>query len=165
LATKVPEGGYDVVLVDAPCSGLGTLARRPDLLVRRLSAATSEDESEGAGDGTASGTASGTSTSACATKERVAIEELQRAILRTCATLVRPGGELVFAVCTLTRSEGEGMRDWFLRETAGAFVLSDASEERVKSARLRGSTVILRPDHDDTDGFVLWRVRRRDHRA
>jgi hypothetical protein len=57
------------------------------------------------------------------------------------------------------------MRDWFLRETEGAFVLSDASEERVKSARLRGSTVILRPDHDDTDGFVLWRVRRRDHRA
>lgn len=166
LATKVPDGGYDVVLVDAPCSGLGTLARRPDLLVRRLSAATSEDESDGEGAATsASADGAGVSAGASAAKPRVAIEELQRGILRTCATLVRPGGELLFAVCTLTRTEGEGMREWFLRETAGAFELSGASDERVPSAGLRGSTVILRPDRDETDGFVLWRARRRDNRG
>lgn len=159
LASKVPEGGYDLVLVDAPCSGLGTLARRPDLLARRLNASTSDDESDG--DASNGAPASNGATS----KPRVAIEELQRGILRTSANLVRPGGELVFAVCTLTRTEGEGMRDWFVRETAGAFELCDVSAERVSSEALRASTVILRPDRDDTDGFVLWRARRRDNRG
>lgn len=146
LAAKAPEGGYDLVLVDAPCSGLGTLARRPDLLARRTMGATSDDESE-------------TDTAGSA-KPRVALDELQRGILRTCATLVRPGGELVFAVCTLTRVEGAGMLEWFLRETAGAFTAVDASAERVRIERLRPSLITLRPDRDETDGFVLWRVRR-----
>jgi 16S rRNA (cytosine967-C5)-methyltransferase len=151
LASKAPEGGYDLVLVDAPCSGLGTLARRPDLLARRLSAATSDDD--GDGDTTS------------APKARLAIDELQRAILRTSAGLVRPGGELVFAVCTLTHAEGAGMLEWFLRETAGAFEPHDAAADRVEIERLRPSLVTLRPDRDETDGFVLWRARKRDNRV
>jgi 16S rRNA (cytosine967-C5)-methyltransferase len=69
--------GFDAVLVDAPCTGLGTLRRHPELRWRRRP-----------GD-----------------VERLA--HLQQAILDGVAPLVRPGGVLVYAVCTLTREENE----------------------------------------------------------
>ncbi|MDP3275545.1 MAG: transcription antitermination factor NusB [Deltaproteobacteria bacterium] len=121
--------GYDRVLVDAPCSGLGTLARRPELLLRRES---------GRG-------------------EREELGSVQRGILLRSAGAVRVGGTLVYAVCTLTREEGEGMCEWFLREHPG-FELADAGEG--VSERLRAARVLLRPDRDGSDGFVLWRVKR-----
>jgi len=68
-------GQFDSVLVDAPCSGLGTLASRPDLRwrlrladVRRLAA-------------------------------------LQSSLVANAAELVRPGGALTYSVCTVTRAE------------------------------------------------------------
>jgi 16S rRNA (cytosine967-C5)-methyltransferase len=67
---------FDRVLVDAPCTGLGTLRRRPELLLR----VQPHDP------------------------ERMAA--LQLAILRNAARLVRPGGLLLFAVCSFTRAEG-----------------------------------------------------------
>jgi 16S rRNA (cytosine967-C5)-methyltransferase len=80
LDLSVGVGGlgadFDRVLVDAPCTGLGTLRRRPELLLR-----------VGAHD-----------------PQRMA--ELQLAIARNAARLVRPGGLLVIAVCSFTRAEG-----------------------------------------------------------
>jgi 16S rRNA (cytosine967-C5)-methyltransferase len=70
-------GGYDRALVDAPCSGTGTVRRRPELLLRRTAADLSE------------------------------LATLQRSILGRVATLVRPGGRLVYAVCSVLREEAE----------------------------------------------------------
>lgn len=70
---------FDRVLVDAPCTGLGTLRRRPELLLR----IQPHDPERMAG--------------------------LQLAILRNAARLVRPGGQLVFAVCSFTRAEGPAL--------------------------------------------------------
>ena len=70
-------GPYDRVLVDAPCSGTGTIRRRPELLIRRTAA------------------------------DLAALAALQRAILTRVATLVRPGGRLVYAVCSVLREEAE----------------------------------------------------------
>ena len=67
---------FDAVLLDAPCSGLGTLRRHPELKLRR----TPEDVA------------------------RMAI--LQREVLRSCAAYSRPGGTLTYSVCSLTRAEG-----------------------------------------------------------
>lgn len=67
---------FDRVLVDAPCTGLGTLRRRPEILLRTKP----EDPAR--------------------------MAELQRRILANAAKLVRPGGVLVFAVCSATREEG-----------------------------------------------------------
>jgi 16S rRNA (cytosine967-C5)-methyltransferase len=72
----VPQG-YDRVLVDAPCSGTGTLRRRPDLQTRRAP----EDLAE--------------------------LASLQRAILARVANHVRPGRRLVYAVCSVLREEAE----------------------------------------------------------
>jgi 16S rRNA (cytosine967-C5)-methyltransferase len=155
LRERVPEGGYDVVLVDAPCSGLGTLSRRPDLLLRKGAVVATSDLDEPEPEANAKAPKPAP---APAPAPRVAIDELQRGILRTCAGLVRVGGELVYAVCTLTRNEGEGMRAWFLAEQAGAF--EPATCDRVTVEALRADLVTLRPDRDGTDGFVLWRVKR-----
>jgi hypothetical protein len=72
-------GRFDAVLVDAPCSGLGTLRRHPELRWRRRA------------------------------DDIPRLAALQREILGGVAPLVRPGGVLVCAVCTLAREENEGV--------------------------------------------------------
>ncbi len=75
---------YDAVLVDAPCTGLGTLRRHPEIRWRRQPADL----------------------------ERA--PELQRSILAAAATHVRPGGVLVYAVCSPEPEEGRDVVDAFL---------------------------------------------------
>ena len=68
-----PElSGFDRVLVDAPCSGLGVLAARPDLRWRARP-----------------------------------LPELQAELLRVAAERVKPGGAIVYSVCTIARAENE----------------------------------------------------------
>ena len=74
---------FDRVLVDPPCSGLGTLQSRPDLRWR----ASVEGIAE--------------------------LVDEQRAILAAAARATRPGGTLTYSVCTISRAEGEGQIDWF----------------------------------------------------
>ncbi|HEX8802935.1 MAG TPA: hypothetical protein VF743_02040, partial [Acidimicrobiales bacterium] len=73
---------FDRVLVDAPCSGLGTLRRRPDLRWRVAPTAVGE------------------------------LAALQRRLLAAAADLLRPGGSLTYSVCTLTAEETTGVDAW-----------------------------------------------------
>ncbi len=75
------ERSFDRVLLDAPCTGLGTLRRRPELALRL----TPQDPAR--------------------------LAELQGILTRAAARLVRPGGRLVVATCSGTRPEGEGLRE------------------------------------------------------
>ncbi len=75
-AGSVPEG-YDLVVVDAPCSGVGTLRRRPEIGRRREAS------------------------------DLARLGGLQAAIARRAATRVRDGGRLLYAVCSVLREEGE----------------------------------------------------------
>jgi len=77
-----PPAAFDRALVDAPCSGLGTLRRRPDLRWRVDPPSV----------------------------ERLAA--LQRRLVVAAADLVRPGGTLVYSVCTLTAAESIEVDDW-----------------------------------------------------
>jgi 16S rRNA (cytosine967-C5)-methyltransferase len=74
------------VLVDAPCSGLGSLRRRPDARWR----VRPDDVGR--------------------------LAALQRRLLGSVAGLVAPGGVLVYSVCTLTRAETEDVSSWLARE-------------------------------------------------
>ena len=76
-------GKIDRVLVDAPCSGLGTLRRNPDLKWRLGRAAVDE------------------------------LRAKQRDILHGAAQLLKPGGRLVYATCSLLRQENEEVAEWF----------------------------------------------------
>ncbi|MDR1209336.1 MAG: 16S rRNA (cytosine(967)-C(5))-methyltransferase RsmB [Clostridiales bacterium] len=78
------EGVADIVLVDAPCTGLGVIRKRPEIKLNR------EPE------------------------DIVRMRDLQRGILGAAWRLVKPGGTLVYSTCTLTREENGGNADWFL---------------------------------------------------
>jgi len=121
----------DVVLVDAPCSGLGTLRRHPEVRWRRRP----EDI------------------------PRLAV--LQQEILRGLAPLVRPGGVLVYAVCTLTRDENEQVVEEF-QHAEPRFVVEDARAHLPASAAAavtgHGFLRTL-PGQHGLDGFFAARLR------
>ena len=81
---SLAAGSFDAVLVDAPCAGLGTLRRHPELKLRR--AASDPERLSGP----------------------------QRALLGACAALAREGAPLTYSVCSLTRAEGPRVTAWAL---------------------------------------------------
>jgi 16S rRNA (cytosine967-C5)-methyltransferase len=86
LKEAAPEGPFDGILLDAPCSGLGTWHRNPDARWRLTESRVRE------------------------------LAGTQAALLRVCAPQLRPGGTLVYATCTLTRTENQDVIDAFLAE-------------------------------------------------
>jgi 16S rRNA (cytosine967-C5)-methyltransferase len=122
--------GYDRVLVDPPCSGLGTLQSRPDLRWR-------------------------------ATPERLReLAELQLRILRAAARAVRPGGVLVYSVCTISRREGEGVVSTLLESLNGWGARDLAPDHPWAAAAAQGPFLQLMPDREHTDGFFIARLER-----
>ncbi len=120
------SGGFDRVLLDAPCSGLGVLRRRPDARLR-------------------------------VTRELIAqVAELQRAMLVEAARLVRPGGRLVYSVCTLTRAETVGV-DAFAASELPEFVALDPPSELWRRA---GRGAVLLPHVAGTDGMFALVLQR-----
>jgi 16S rRNA (cytosine967-C5)-methyltransferase len=125
---------FDAVLVDAPCSGLGVLRRRPEARWR-----TRREAVPG-------------------------LAALQRELLREAATAVRPGGRLVYSVCTMTTAETLGVGEWAVGALDG-FVPSGRPPE---PWRPHGPGALLLPDAAGTDGMyvlVLDRVPTADQRA
>jgi len=120
------EGRADAVLVDAPCSGSGTWRRNPEARWRLM-------------------------------PERLErIEATQRRILDIAAPLVRPGGRLVYAVCSLLDAEGADQVSAFLERHPGWQVEPIA----MPAGMPRGSGLRLTPYHDGTDGFFVARLLR-----
>jgi 16S rRNA (cytosine967-C5)-methyltransferase len=107
---------FDRVLVDPPCSGLGTLQSRPDRRWR----VSPESIDELAG--------------------------LQSQVLTAAAPAARPGGTLVYSVCTISSREGTEVIERFL---------SAQPEYELDHERQ------LLPHRDGTDGFFIARMRRR----
>jgi 16S rRNA (cytosine967-C5)-methyltransferase len=120
-------GKADVVLVDAPCSGLGTLRRKPDARWRLAE-----------GD-----------------PERFAAT--QRALVRRFAALVRPGGRLVYATCSIGRTENDEVADFAVRETGllPARLAPLLGEERARALGAGESRLHLYPHRHGTDGFFV----------
>lgn len=118
---------FDRVLVDAPCSGLGVLRRRPDARWRLDAAAV----------------------------ERLA--ELQRRIVDAAAELVRPGGLLVYSVCTLTGPETLGVDDHLATHHPEFEPLDPPGDPWIP----HGRGGLLLPQAADTDGMMVLRLRRR----
>jgi len=82
--------------------------------------------------------------------------ELQRHLLELGAEQVRPGGRLVYAVCSLLSREGAGQIDRFLEHRSSWI----RDETPISAGRLDGGGRLLTPGHDRTDGFFVARMRR-----
>lgn len=116
----------DLVLVDAPCSGSGTWRRNPEGRWRL-------------------------------TPERLArLATTQARLLDMAAELVRPGGALVYAVCSLLSREGAGQIAAFLQGRSSWI----SEEPAIAAGRPDGAGLLLTPGHDGTDGFFVARLRR-----
>ncbi len=124
--------GFDRVLVDAPCSGLGTLRRNPDARWRVR-----------AGD-----------------PGRLA--EVQISILSNAAAVVRPGGSLVFSTCTLMPEENEEIADSFLKKFPDFELAPAATApSEVRELVGPDGFLHCFPHIHDTDGFFAARFERR----
>ncbi len=135
---SLPEkwGEGDVVVVDAPCSGLGVLRRRADLRWRRQ---------EGDIDH---------------------LSQMQRQFLKRGSQLVRTGGILVYSTCTLEPQENEEVVYWFLKEDPRFALdslteaLSFFPFESEDTAAASQGMLTLFPPRYDTDGMFIARLRR-----
>ena len=125
-----PHGTYDRVLVDPPCSDLGTLAARPDARWRKTPAAPA------------------------------ALAAEQRRILDAAADAVRPGGVLVYSTCTISPAENEQLVDAFLAVRTDFAAERPPSDGPVWDHPTVARYQQTLPHRDGTDGFFIARMRR-----
>ncbi|HLK46475.1 MAG TPA: hypothetical protein VKT18_10815, partial [Acidimicrobiales bacterium] len=115
---EIAERGFDRALVDAPCSGLGVLARRPDLRWRSRP-----------------------------------LPELQAELLRAAVERTRPGGRVVYSVCTINADENEAVVDALGLEP------DPLGEEWPAYAHPRRPQFLLSTPHrHGTSGFFIARL-------
>jgi 16S rRNA (cytosine967-C5)-methyltransferase len=110
------EGGFDRALVDAPCTGLGTLRRRPEIALR------------------------------LGRQDPGRMAELQLEILQHVLPLLRPGGVLVFAVCSASHAEGRGVAE----------KLEASAKGKIRRLVEPVSSVNVNPDEDGVFRVGPW---------
>jgi len=131
--TKIKRlsGKADRVLVDAPCSGLGTLRRNPDLKWRQSEASVTE------------------------------LTAKQTSILDAASTLVRQGGRLVYATCSLLSAENDAIVAAFLEKHPDFSLLPASSVLGKQGIACDGDVLRLLPHKHNTDGFFAAALERK----
>ncbi|MDR2837289.1 MAG: RsmB/NOP family class I SAM-dependent RNA methyltransferase [Azonexus sp.] len=123
-------GKIDRVLVDAPCSGLGTLRRNPDLKWRQSENSVAE------------------------------LAAKQALILAAAAKLVKPGGRVVYATCSLLHEENAAIVDAFLAAHPEFTLLPASAILARHGIALEGDLLQLLPHRHHTDGFFAAALER-----
>jgi len=125
------SGKIDRVLVDAPCSGIGTLRRNPDLKWRQSPQSIEE------------------------------LKIKQRDILASAARLLKPGGRLVYATCSFLREENQDIINSFLEKNPQFTVLNATELlSQQKIALDTGEFLQINPQQHQTDGFFAAALQR-----
>ncbi len=131
-AAPLRPTSFEFVLLDAPCTGIGTLREHPEIRWR------------------------------LAPGDFARMAAVQLAMLRNAAALVRPSGAIVYAVCSLAPEEGPDLIAQFLGEHPDFTVDRHPPTHEALSGVLReDGTMLTRPDQGGLDGFFAVRMTRR----
>jgi 16S rRNA (cytosine967-C5)-methyltransferase len=125
------SGGYDRILVDPPCSDLGTLASRPDARWRKSSALIDR------------------------------LTTIQAGILARATTALGDRGTLVYATCTISARENEQQLERLMDDDPTILGDDLGATYPELASRIDRRFLQIRPDRDRTDGFFIARMRRR----
>jgi len=122
-------GPFDRILVDAPCSGLGSLRRNPDARWR------------------------------IQPRDLAELAVVQRAILESAAAVLRPGGSLVYSTCTLTREENdEVVRGFLATRSRWRIAAREEAPDSLRELVDEGGALRIWPHRHDMDGFFAVRL-------
>ena len=126
------EGSMNAVLLDAPCSGTGMLAQKPDIKLRLTEESIRE------------------------------MTSLQAGLLDTVCAYVKPGGTLVYSTCSVLKDENERQAEQFLgrHPEFEEIPLPEAIPEKYRKLRSRGLQLL--EHRDGVEGFYLIRLRKKD---
>jgi len=133
LANAIPlrASQFDFVLLDAPCTGLGTLREHPEIRWRLEPG------------------------------DPARLAELQLRMLAAAAALLRPGGALVYSVCSLAPAEGiEVVRNFLARHPGFAIDAAPRVHPAIARELRADATMLTRPDRGGRDGFFAARIIR-----
>lgn len=121
----------DKVLVDAPCSGLGIIRRKPDIKYNMSKKSVEE------------------------------LINLQRKILTNSAEYVKHGGELIYSTCTINPNENEIMIEQFLQKNTNYELVDINKEHREMFKNNSKKTIQLYPNMHNSDGFFIAKMRKK----
>ncbi|MBP1156092.1 16S rRNA (cytosine(967)-C(5))-methyltransferase RsmB [Paenibacillus sp. PvR098] len=132
LSAQFPPESFDRILLDAPCSGLGVIRRKPDM---KWSKKESELET---------------------------VCDVQHELLESIHSLLKPGGVLVYSTCTVEKAENEEMVRSFLQRHPEFVPDAPPNEETGRLPMPAGqASVQIMPYDFGTDGFFIARLRKR----
>jgi 16S rRNA (cytosine967-C5)-methyltransferase len=133
LADLTEAGPFDRILVDAPCSGLGALRRNPDARWR------------------------------VRPEDLESLSKIQRAILESAASVLRPGGSLVYSTSTITPEENDSVVRAFMATRPGWRIAPKQEAPAVMQDLIDENGFLrLLPHRHDMDGFFAVRLIRGD---
>lgn len=133
LGLQYEPASFDRILLDAPCSGLGVIRRKPDLKWGK----TPQDIKE--------------------------IAALQLQLLESVSRLLRPGGILIYSTCTIEPQENEGVVTAFLDSHSDYGIAEDGLGTLGRLAErslVRAGGIQILPQHYHSDGFYIARLRK-----
>jgi 16S rRNA (cytosine967-C5)-methyltransferase len=126
---RIYERTYDRILLDAPCSGLGTLRSHPEIKWNRTRA------------------------------DLIRLQQLQKRLLSQLASRLKPEGVLVYSTCTLSRTENEDVVEDFLAHHSGFLLEDAKNHLPGAAKGLtRGKYFLALPHRHNTDGFFAARI-------
>lgn len=130
-ASFLPKESFDAVLVDAPCSGLGVMRRKPDIKYTKR-----EEDLE-------------------------SLQTIQLAILNNAVQVLKPGGRLVYSTCTVDKRENEGTVEAFLSQHPEMESESLTNLPEKLLAKQNNGMLQVFPQDFGSDGFFVAAFRKK----
>lgn len=133
LEHTLEHASFDRILLDAPCSGLGVIRRKPDLKWRKQP------------------------------EDIASVASLQGQLLQSVSKLLKPGGVLVYSTCTTEQTENSEVVAAFLQQNPDFTSITFASplwDRLVGTALAEGEGIQLLPHHYGSDGFYISKLQR-----